>query len=150
LCEKGVEWLTDFFNEILTTAKMSQELRYSTIIPLYKNKGDAQNCNNYRGIKLLSYTMTLWERVIEARLRVGIEISENQLGFMPGRSIIEVIHLTRRLIEFYRDKKKDLHMVFIDSEKAYDRIPREVFMEVLGEERRANSVYALLKICITE
>jgi len=80
--------------------------------------------------------------VIEARLRAGIEISDNQLDFMPGRSTIEVIHLTRRLIEFYRDKKKDLHMVFIDSEKAYDRIPREVFMEVLGEERRANSVYA--------
>ena len=32
---------------------MPQEWRHSVIIPLYKNKGDAQNCNNYRGIKLL-------------------------------------------------------------------------------------------------
>jgi len=49
LVEDGVAWLTDFFNVIFKTAKMPQEWRYSTIIPLYKSKGDAQNCNNYRG-----------------------------------------------------------------------------------------------------
>ena len=76
LGEDGVAWLTDFFNVIFNTAKMSQKWRYSTIIPLYKNKGDAQNCNNYRGIKLLSHTMKLWEWVIEGRVRRTIEILE--------------------------------------------------------------------------
>ncbi|TVU10757.1 hypothetical protein EJB05_44303, partial [Eragrostis curvula] len=33
------------------------------------NKGDIQSCTNYRGIKLMSYTMKLWERVVEHRLR---------------------------------------------------------------------------------
>ena len=55
----------DFFNVIFKTAKMPQEWRLSTIIPLYKNKGDAQNYKNYRNIKLLSHTMKLWEWVIE-------------------------------------------------------------------------------------
>ena len=74
---------------------MPQEWRHSTIIPLYKNKGYAQNCNNYKGIKLLSYIMKLRERVIEGRLRKIIEISENQFGFRLGRSTIEAIHLLR-------------------------------------------------------
>jgi len=53
LGEEGVAWLTDFFNVILKTAKMPQEWRYSTIIPLYKNKGDVQNSNNYRALNYL-------------------------------------------------------------------------------------------------
>jgi len=72
--EDGVAWLTEFFNVIYTT-RMPQEWRHSTIIPLYKNKGDAQNYNNYRGIKLLSHIMKLWEQVIEGRLKTSIEIS---------------------------------------------------------------------------
>ena len=65
LGEDGVAWLTDFFNVILKTAEILQEWRHSTIIPLYKNKGVAQNCKKYWGIKLLIHTMTLCEWVIE-------------------------------------------------------------------------------------
>jgi len=28
--------------------KMPKEWRFSTIVPLYKNKGDIQDCNNHR------------------------------------------------------------------------------------------------------
>ena len=45
----------------------------------------------------MCYTMKLWERVIEHWLRQNIKISENQFGFMPGRSTIEAIHLLRQL-----------------------------------------------------
>ncbi|XP_057535363.1 uncharacterized protein LOC130813542 [Amaranthus tricolor] len=43
LGEEGIHWLTKLFNDILRSSKMPEEWRVSTIIPLFKNKGDAQN-----------------------------------------------------------------------------------------------------------
>ena len=55
------------------------------LIPIYKNKGDAQCCGNYKGIKLMSHTMKVWEKAIEARLRDRVEIRKQQYGYMPGK-----------------------------------------------------------------
>ncbi|KAJ0456145.1 putative RNA-directed DNA polymerase [Helianthus annuus] len=124
---------------------MSDQWRSSIVVPLYKNKGDAQCCGSYRGIKLLSYTMKLWERVIETRLRRETQVTVNQFGFMPGRSTTEAIHILRRLMEKYREKNRDLHMVFIDLEKAYDSVPRRLIWESLEERGVPGKYVDLIK-----
>ena len=70
--------------------------------------------------KTHGHTMKLWERVIEHRLRQNVTILENQFRFMSGRSTIEAIHLLRQLIERFRERR-NLHMIFIDLVKAYDK-----------------------------
>ena len=112
---------------------MLSEWRANTIISLYKNKGDIQDCNNYRGIKLLSHTMKLWEWVIERRLRSDISISENQFGFMLVRSTTEAIYLIKKLMESYGIGKK-ISTWFIDLEKVYDKVHREMLWECLEKK----------------
>jgi hypothetical protein len=50
---------------------------------------------------------------------------KNQFGFMPRRSTTEAILLIRQLMKRYMEQK-DLHMIFIDLEKAYDKMLRNV------------------------
>ncbi|KAK3564497.1 hypothetical protein QTP86_022776 [Hemibagrus guttatus] len=125
LGEAAVEFLTSLFNRVLESEKMPEEWRRSVLVPIFKNKGDVQSCSNYRGIKLMSHTMKLWERVVEARLRKVVEICEQQYGFMPRKSTTDAIFALRILMEKYRDGQRELHCVFVDLEKVYDRVPRE-------------------------
>jgi hypothetical protein len=89
--------------------------------------------------------MKLWERIIEHCLRGVANVTKNQFGFMPGRSAMEVIFLIRQLMERCREQKKDLHMIFIDLEKAYDKVPRNVMWWVLQKHKVSSKYITLIK-----
>ena len=73
----------------------------------------------------MSHTMKVWKRIIEAVLWHRVEISEEQYGFTPGKRTTDAMFALRMLMEKYREGQRELHCVFVDLEKAYDRVPQE-------------------------
>ena len=122
----SVVWLTDLCNGIIKEGHIPEDWKSSVSIPIYKGKGDPMDCGSYRGVKLLEHPMKLVEKVLEKRIRAQVHIDEMQFGFMPGRGTTDAIFIARQLQEKYLDKKKDLYFAFVDLEKAFDRVPREV------------------------
>jgi hypothetical protein len=82
----------------------------------------------------MSHIKKFWEIVIEHSLRKLITVSKNQFGFILGWSNMETIFLIRPLMERYREQKKDLYMIFIDLEKAYDKISRNIMWLALEKK----------------
>ena len=72
----AIVWLTKMFNNIFGSNKMPEEWRKSILVPIYKNKGDIQSYTNYRGIKLMSHTMKLWESHRAAPARNDADINK--------------------------------------------------------------------------
>ncbi|CAG4936579.1 unnamed protein product [Parnassius apollo] len=107
---RGLVLLTDFFNCMLFSSKMPKAWRLSTIVPIYKGKGSKYECNNYRGIKLLSHTMKLYERVIDSRIRSECELSKNHYGFVPGLSTTDPMFALNTIVEEYRAKNRPLYV----------------------------------------
>ena len=87
LGESALKFLTKLYNRTLESERMPEEWRDSVLIPIFTNKVDVQSCSNYRGIKVISHTMKLWERIIERRLRSDLIFSNQQYGVMPGKAL---------------------------------------------------------------
>ena len=124
--EAGAEEVRDLVENIISEGCIPTDWQESFIVNLFKGKGDALNRGNYRGLKLIEQVMKVLERVVEGLIRQRVEIDEMQCGFMSGRGTTDAIFIVRWLQEKHLAANKSLYMAFIDLEKAFDHVPRDV------------------------
>ena len=124
--EIGIQWLADLFNKILKEGCIPDDWTRSVLIPLYKGKGDPMECGSYRAIKLLEHAMKVFESVLDKIIRQRVDLAKLQFGFIPGKGTTDAIFVVRQMQERYREKNKELYFAFIDLEKAFDRVPRDI------------------------
>ena len=59
-------------------------------------------------------------------MRSKVSINDMQFGFRSGRGTTDAIFIVRQIQERFLEKNRDLWMAFVDLEKVFDRVPREV------------------------
>ena len=112
---------------------VSQDMRDAKIITLYKNKGERNDCNNYRGISLLGIVGKVFAWVILVRLQKLAErvYQESQCRFRAERSTVDMVFSLRQIQEKCREQQMPLYVAFIDLTKAFDLVSREGLFRIL-------------------
>ena len=112
-----------------------QDMRDAKIVTLYKNKGECSDCNNYRGISLLSIVGKVFAPVILVHLQKLAErvYPESQCGFRAERSTIDMIFSLRQLQEKCREQQMPLYVALIELTKGFDLVSREGLFKILSK-----------------
>ena len=96
-------------------------------------KGDMQDCKNYRGIMLLSVPGKVLNRVILDRLKTVMDakLRDHQAGFRKDRSCTDQIATLRIIVEQSMEWDSSLYINFVDYEKAFDSLDRDTLWNLL-------------------
>ena len=124
-----------FLSEVWTGGGVPQQRKDATIKVLYK-KSDRSDCNNYRGISLLSHAGKVLLKIVANRLSDYCEahgiLPDEQCGFRPERSTVGMLFVVRPLQKLARRRRIPLYMCFVDLQRAYDSDDGELLWKVLA------------------
>ena len=124
--------LLQFLNNIYGENHIPNECRNAVITPIFK-KGDRREPKNYRGISILNTYYKLYSKILNMKLQTYSEVfmTETQNGFWKGRSCTDPTFCLKLLIGKRREFKLETHLLFIDYEKAFDNIQRQILFNIL-------------------
>lgn len=138
--------LHSLFCKIWISQTFPSDWLQGTIVKLYK-KGDATDCNNWRGITILSSVMKIFMKVILERMVIHIDekLRREQAGFRANRSCVDQINTLRIIIEQSLEMRSPLYTLFVDYEKAFDSISRECIWAELRNIGVPDKIISLIR-----
>ena len=149
--EAAIDWLTEVVQQVWKSGKVPQEWKDATLIPVHKKRA-RNDCDNYRGIALLSIPGKVLALILLERMQVIVEpqLMEAQCGFRKGRSTADQIWLTRQVVEKATEYHTSVYFCFVDLIKAYDSVDRAALIAVLRSYGVPNQLVNLVGELYTE
>ena len=130
-----IHLLQYLFNICKDTCNMPAEWKFSIVLPLYKNKGKMNDCNNYKGISLLSPIGKNFEMILARQVEQYFELNElfhpSQHGFRKNYSCETALHEIINKVNDTNDKRLISLLLFIDFRKAFDTVDSKFLLRRL-------------------
>ncbi|KAJ3589478.1 hypothetical protein NHX12_010323 [Muraenolepis orangiensis] len=126
--------LLDVFNESLASGSMPVSCRRA-VITLLPKKGNLQDIKNWRPVSLLCVDYKLLSKALATRLGRAVEqvIHRDQTYCVPGRSMVDNVHLIRDVLEVSSSLDINTGLISLDQEKAFDRVEHSFLWKVMGK-----------------
>jgi exonuclease III len=107
--------------------------KHGIIKLLCKDAAHPELLKNWRPISLLNLDYKILTKVLTNRLGrvIGKIVHPDQTSSVPGRSILDNIHLMRNLIDYLEFKDLPGILVSLDQQKAFDRVNHHYLLSVL-------------------
>ncbi|KAJ3585369.1 hypothetical protein NHX12_014090 [Muraenolepis orangiensis] len=123
--------LLDVFNESLASGSMPVSCRRA-VITLLPKKGNLQDIKNWRPVSLLCVDYKLLSKALATRLGRAVEqvIHRDQTYCVPGRSMVDNVHLIRDVLEVSSSLDINTGLISLDQEKAFDRVEHSFLWKV--------------------
>ena len=133
------------FNKIWKSGEIPKTFKHATVIPIKKPNKPNDQASSYRPISLTSHLGKTLEAVITKRLTNHILrnnlISNKQSGFLPNRQTLDQLIRLVHEVELCKTKNKATAAVFIDLEKAFDTMSRDVCLAQLQKKGITGNMY---------
>ncbi|KAK3527932.1 hypothetical protein QTP86_012209 [Hemibagrus guttatus] len=103
------------------------------VLTLLPKKGDLTHLKNWRPVSLLCTEYKLLSKALASRLTKVMErlIHQDQTYCVPDRSIFDNVYLIRDILDVSRLLGLKTGLIFLDQEKAFDRVEHEYLWKVL-------------------
>ncbi|KAJ4434064.1 hypothetical protein ANN_16383 [Periplaneta americana] len=126
--------LIQLLNDIWSMGRIPEDWKVSKIINIHK-KNERNKCENYRGIALMSSAYKIYATILKNKLQPLVEpiLQEPQCGFRKGRSCIDAVFTIKQIVEKRKEFNLPTYLLFLDYEKAYDRVLRQKLWSILNE-----------------
>ena len=140
------EMLLPIFKKIWEEETFPEDLKNGHLSVLPK-KGDLKDCNNYRGIMLMSAPGKILTKILLERMKNTVDaiLRKNQAGFRSNRSCTDQIATLRIIIEQSTELNSPLYVHFLDYSKAFDSIDRESLWKIMAHYGIPDKIISLVK-----
>ena len=134
---------TDFINcANLTSFRNAKKTPVTPI--LYKEKGDTNDLKNYRPISLINVDLKILTKALTNRLKKMLpSIIHFTQTAVEGRKIDNTIHMLRDFIQLANNENLESAFIFLDQEKAFDRVNHELLYKTMKAFGDRAGIYPL-------
>jgi len=121
-----------YINEVQNTS-LDDWKNMSITTLIYKNKGSTDELANYRPISLINVDVKIITKVLTNRLKTVLPtVIHHSQTAVDGRFIDNTVHMIRDLIQIANDQQIEACFIFLDQEKAFDRVDRDFLYKIMS------------------